>query len=376
MKGRNASQIFETYLRQAKTSVLFLRHKGFRFTYNYLWLHMLYREDSFIRKLFLKYLFPCTVPYPPFIEIEVTTKCNLKCRMCEHTYWNEPAINMTFEQFKHVIDQFPKLKWIGLTGIGESFLNPNFMKMIEYVKSKGIYIELFDTFLLLDEERIRKLIRLGLDRFILSIDGATRETYEKLRVNSNFDKVIVNIKNFVRLKKELRSFFPQLDVYFIVNKENVHEVPKFIDLAHEIGIDGIIRFTAILHQFDAIKDIVMDIPDNIIEEATKMARKYGMTVAWNKNVPPMHERRPISDCTDWIMPFIFVTGHVISCCATNEANNREFQKKHSFGNIFETPFKEIWNSQKYREFRKAVHDGKVPPQCVGCTGYNTCSGGK
>ncbi len=374
MKQRNALQTFETYLRQAKTAFLFLRLKGFKFTYSYLWLHSLYREDSLLRKFFLKYLFPCTVPYPPFIEVEVTTKCNLKCRMCEHTYWKEPQIDMSFEQFKWIIDQFPRLKWIGLTGIGESFLNPDFMKMVKYVKSKGVYIELFDTFFFLDEQKIRRLVELGLDRLILSMDGATKETYEKLRVNSNFDKVIANIRNFVRIKREMNSVFPQLDVYFIVNKENVNEVPQYIDLAHEIGIDGIIRFTALLHSFKEIKDMAIDIPDKIVEEATKRARKYGMSIAWNKNVPPMRERRKISDCTDWIMPFIFVTGHVISCCATNEANSRELQKKHSFGNIFETPFKEIWDSQKYREFRKAVHDGKVPPQCTGCTGDNTCSG--
>lgn len=372
MKTRNIFKKIKTYIRQIKTAHSFIKKRGFKFTYNYFWLHSLYREDALLRKMFLKWLFPYTVPYPPFIEIEVTTKCPLKCRMCEHTYWKEPEKNMTFEQFKYILDQFPKLKWIGLTGIGESFMNPDFMKIIQYVKSKGIYIELFDTFLFFNEKVIRELIELGLDKLVLSMDGATKETYEKLRIGSNFDKVVKNIKNFVKLKKEMKVFFPQLDVYFIVTKENVHEVPDYVDLAHEIGIDGIIRFTALLHPFKEIKDIVIDIPENVVEEAEKRAGKYGMTIAWNKNIPPAQDRRPISDCTDWIMPFIFVTGDVSPCCATNEANKREFQKKYGFGNIFETPFKEIWNSKKYTDFRKAVHDGRIPPQCIGCTGYNTC----
>lgn len=369
---KNIAYRAQTYVRQLKTAFSFLRHRGWTFTYNYFWLHSLYREDALLRKIFLKWLFPYTVPYPPFIEVEVTTKCHLKCRMCEHTYWSEPQVNMTFAQFKHILDQFPKLKWIGLTGIGESFMNPDFMKIISYVKSKGIYIELFDTFLFFNETNIRELIRLGLDRLVLSMDGATKETYEKLRIGSNFNKVVENIKAFVRLKSELNAHFPQLDVYFIVTKENVHEVPQYVDLAHEIGIDGIIRFTALLHPFEEIKGIAIDIPEEIVEEAEKRAKKYKMAVAWNKNVPPMNERRPLADCTDWIMPFIFVTGHVIPCCATNEANRREFQKFHSFGNIFQTPFKEIWHSKNYVGFRKAVHDGITPPQCVGCTGYNTC----
>ena len=66
------------------------------------------------------------------MEIEVTTRCNLKCIICEHTYWDEPNRDMSFEQFKGIVDQFPKLKWIGLTGIGESFINKDFMKMLRY----------------------------------------------------------------------------------------------------------------------------------------------------------------------------------------------------------------------------------------------------
>ncbi len=69
------------------------------------------------------------------------------------------------------------------------------------------------------------------------------------------------------------------------------------------------------------------------------------------------------------MPFIFVTGHVIPCCAENEANAREFQKKTSMGNVFKQSFREIWYGEKYRSLRKMLREGKVPPPCVNCPIY-------
>lgn len=356
-------------LQKAKQGLFLIRQKGIKYTYNYLWLYSLYREDSFLRKLFLKWLAPWTVPYPPFIEIEVTTHCNLRCVICEHTYWKEKCRHMTFEQFKHIVDQFPKLKWIGLTGIGESFLNPDFMKMLKYVKQKGIYVELYDTFYFLDEAKSRELIKLGIDMLILSIDGATKETYEKIRVNSNFERVVGNIKRFVQLKKEMNSHFPQQDVHFIINKYNMHETVKFIELAKEIGIDGNVRFTTLLSVYNEIKNLGVQIPDEVIKKTNRRAKELGINTGWNKNIPK--DRKPMTNCTVWIMPFIFVTGEAICCCATNEANRRDFQKQHSFGNVFKTPFRQIWNSQRYKRFRKDVISGKhVPIQCIGCTAYN------
>ena len=102
--------------------------------------------------------------FPPFLEIEPTTICNFRCVCCEHTYWKEPAKNMTFEQFKKIFDQFGKPKWLGLTGIGSSYLNKDFHKMVRYAKSKGTIVELMDHFAhFKDEGQIRELLEIGPD---------------------------------------------------------------------------------------------------------------------------------------------------------------------------------------------------------------------
>lgn len=370
MKLKIFLQPIKQYCKQAKTAFFFLKYKGFKYTYNYLWIDSFFRDNSLLKKIFLRRLFPYTVPSARFIEIETSTRCSLKCQMCEHTYWKESPKIMSFEQFKHVLDQFPKLKFLSLTGIGENFLNPDFMKILRHAKSCGIYVDLNDPFFFLDESRIKELIDIGLDSIVLSMDAATKETYEKLRVGSSFDRVIENIKSFIRLKREMGSFFPQLSVNFVINKENLHEVPVFLDLMHELGVDGTVRFASIVRAFKEIKELLVDVPDSLIKTATRRAEEHGIRLLWDKSVFPAPKQQPISACTNWIIPFIFVTGHVIPCCAMNEGNRRDFEKENSFGNVFETPFREIWNSQKYKDFRKAVHDGKASLQCVGCTLYN------
>ncbi|MGC9049067.1 MAG: radical SAM protein [Patescibacteria group bacterium] len=346
-----------------KRLILYLKTKGFKGTYNYLYYYILWTK-KWAQKLFLPF-----IKYPPFLEIEVTTRCNLRCVMCEHTYWHEPIRDMTFEEFRAIIDQFPRLKWIGLTGIGESFLNQDFLKMLEYVKTKSIYVELYDNFIFITPEISKKLIKIGVDRIIASFDAAVKETYEKIRVGAKFESVISNLKNFIKLKKELNSHFPEIDFHFIVSRLNIQEIPDYVNLVHSLDTVGSkVVFTRVLHWFREIEHLCIDyIPSEIIQKTEKGAQDLGLRIGWGADVPK--EKPLIRECKEYIMPFIFATGHVICCCATNEANRRDFQKETSFGNVFERPFREIWDSEKYKMFRQMIRQGQAPLQCQNCPIY-------
>ncbi len=349
----------------------FWREKGFRATYNF-FIARLYWASGFFPTLLLKRLYPILNYYPCMIEVEPTTRCNLRCVMCEHTYWKEKPRDLSFEEFKRIIDQFPGLKWICMTGIGEGFVNKDYIKMLRYLKSKKIYVELFDNFYFLNEKIITELVDMGIDRILPSIESATKKTYEKIRRGSDFEKVVKNIKFLINLKKKRNLIFPEMDFHFITNKLNIHEVPLFIDFVHSLDPDiKKVSFTNVLHSFKEVEHLLLDdIPQQIIDEAEKRAKKYGITVGWHANIEGENLRPPINDCTFWSIPFIFATGHVNICCAGNEANKREFQKKYSFGNILEKPFKEIWNSPEYKNAIKIIRQGKCPIQCSTCTTFN------
>jgi len=349
-----------TYARDIK----YMLKKGrIKEAYNYL--HYLtfwgMKDNHFIAKLS-----QMRTPYPSYTEIEVTTRCNLRCIMCEHTYWNEETRDMSFETFKKIVDGFPNLKWIGLTGIGESFLNKDFLKMLRYVKSKSVYVELYDTFFFIDEKTARELIEIGVDLILASIDGATKETYEKIRRGSDFERVINNVKTLVELKREMNSYFPRLGFHYIISTINLKEIPHYIEMVHSICGDQKteILFSRVLHEFDEIQDIFTQVPDKIVLEATKLAKELGILIRLGRDVPKT--KPPVTQCVAWTMPFIFVTGHVVPCCVTNEANRRDFQKRHNLGNVFERNFNEIWHSRNYTNFREMIRAGKVPVQCIKC----------
>jgi len=328
---------------------------------NYMWSKAMYSD--FLRNNALKFLrrFPTFIPYPECIEVEVSTACNLKCIMCEHTYWKEPVRNMSFKEFKYIIDQFPKLRWIGLTGIGESFLNPDFLKMIEYVKSKGIWIELYDSFFLINEKISDRLIDLEVNRIYVSIDAATKKTYEKIRVGSNFETVIRHIRHMA----EHKGTYPRLDFHYIVSKLNIKELPEFVELVKSFNLDRTeILFTRVLHDFKEVRHLYTEIPNKIIRETERKAKKLEIKIKWGADVPKI--KPPVKNCMAWLQPFIFVTGHVIPCCAGNEANKRELQKKCSMGNIFKIPFKDMWNSENYKLLRNCIRNNKMPAFCTSC----------
>lgn len=348
---------------KTRNILFYTREKGIKWLYNYIHFITFYDTTNPILIRYLQQLHP----YPSYLEIECTTKCFLRCQHCEHTHWNEPSMDMTLNQFKHILDQFPKLKWIGMTGIGEEFINKDFMGMLRYIKQKdsAIFVELYDSFMFLTEKEITELIDLGIERIFISLDAATKETYEKIRVGAKWDKVIKNIETFVRIKKEKKSYFPQMCFHFIAVKNNVHEMVDFVELVHSLKTDvKLIQFSRMLHYFDEVKELFVEVPEETIKEVDERAKELGINVVWGLNIPK--EKPPINKCTAWTMPFIFVNGDVINCCAQNEGNRRKWQHETSMGNVFNEGFKKIWNGEKYKDLRRKIRKNKVPEACNGC----------
>lgn len=339
------------------------KERGFREAYNYACFRYLFS----VHNHFIARLISLWAPYPPYIEIEISTCCNLKCLMCEHTYWDEPGKNMTYEQFLHIMKIFPKLKWVDITGIGEGFLNKDYIRMVEYIKSKNIYLELYDPFYFWDKEISYKMVSLGLNRIQPSFDAATEKTYNLIRAGSDFNRVVKNLRDLFIVKKELNKILPEVSFHFIVSKTNINEMLPYLDLVKDIsgGQEISVQYTEVLYGFKEIKGELINIPDSMVQDVEKKAEKMNIKILWNRNVT--HKNRPdFSQCTLWTMPFIFVTGHVIPCCGGNEANRRDFQKEHSLGNIFEEDFETIWNNEKYKKLRRLLRQNRMPTQCTNC----------
>jgi len=212
----------------------FLLEGRFREIYNMFWVYPLWWNKKTASFLLNKFFPKLGIDlFPPFLEVEPTTICNLRCVCCEHTYWKESAKNMSFEQFKKVFDDFGRPKWLGLTGIGSSYLNKDYHKMLAYAKSKGTIVEIFDHFAhFKDDSKIKELIEIGPDFQFVSTYGASKKSFEKVCVGSDYELIEKNIKRFVELKKQMKKRFPILNFHYIITSESKDEILDFLDFVN------------------------------------------------------------------------------------------------------------------------------------------------
>jgi MoaA/NifB/PqqE/SkfB family radical SAM enzyme len=189
-----------------------------------------------------------------------------------------------------------------------------------------------------------------------SFDGATKETYEKVRPGVSFDKVVSNIKALDRYKRQRGKLWPKIEFHYLLLKQNLHEAEQFIEFIDSLDINcSGIMFSKLLHYYPEIEGIYTEIPEGLGEKLIEKGKNYGIPVYFNGDTL---ENKPAANmCTQWLMTYVFPDGTVIPCCNPNEANVRYKQREWSMGNVFETPFREIWEGEKYKKLRKTLMMG-------------------
>jgi MoaA/NifB/PqqE/SkfB family radical SAM enzyme len=146
--------------------------------------------------------------YPPCLQIEPTSKCNFRCIMC---YQSDKSFSekkqgfmgdMNFELYKKIIDEVSgKIQAITLASRGEPTLNKELNQFLDYSKNKFLAFKLNTNASLLNDELVHKMLQCNIQTIVFSIDSAEKAQYEKIRVKSNFEKILNNLKNFTKIKE-------------------------------------------------------------------------------------------------------------------------------------------------------------------------------
>ena len=143
-----------------------------------------------------------------------------------------PLGMMSMEIFKQIIDECREINVdsVKLNLWGESILNKNLIKMIQYAKENSNLILQFNTNgYHMTPEISEGLIAAGLDKITISLDGISKQTYEKVRRGSNFEKVMANINALLNKKKEKKTQLPLVTLQIIRMAITEHEVDLFVD---------------------------------------------------------------------------------------------------------------------------------------------------
>ncbi|PYN49804.1 MAG: radical SAM protein [Candidatus Rokuibacteriota bacterium] len=183
---------------------------------------------------------PVVATLPRSLYLETTNRCDSKCRTCIRTFQSlEPPADLTLEQVKAIAEQFPVLERVVLHGIGEPLLNVEIFEIVVHLKTRAATVLFNSDAISLTAKRALRLIESGLDEYRVSMDAATRQTYRKLRGVDQFDRVVANVRRLVELERERSRSAPRVSLWFTASRANLHELPAFVRLAADLGVDEV-----------------------------------------------------------------------------------------------------------------------------------------
>lgn len=271
--------------------------------------------------------------FPMFVRFETQFKCNGRCKMCVHGHDDLRADysydeTMPMDTFKRLVDECAEHNCpsVGMSQTNEPLLDKDLMERIEYVTKKGIMdIHLNTNAMLLSEDISKRILDTGVTRICFSVDAVTEETYNKIRIGLNFNRVLKNIDTFLNLKAKSGQELPLTRVSFLLQEDNKHELEEFkkiwVDKVDYISIQRYVPISS----FD-------DERSYAIEEA------------------PIRGKQKCSYPFESL--FIHGDGTVVPCAA--------HRARHiSVGNIKNNTIHEIWHSDGMNKLREAHKSGDL-----------------
>lgn len=289
------------------------------------------------------------IGYPVELVIDPCDICNLHCPLCPTGQGrsNRSKGKMSFKNFRRIIDELGAYLYrVDLHNWGEPLLNDELYRMISYAKASNIEVRVSSNLNVIDQVKAEKLVRSGLDVLIVSLDGASQETYMQYRIGGSFDKVTNGIKMIAELKSKLSTSKPFIIWQFLVMRHNEHEISQLKGIARELGANQVDIWAI---RCDMGREIFWDDKMRLEKTAKWLPRNekfhiYDLATGMRKN-------RPKTCNFLWVQSAINWNGSVSPCCAL-------YDEKYDFGNAFDISFKNVWNNDKYQQARKIVRTKK------------------
>lgn len=272
--------------------------------------------------------------FPKFFEVETVNACNARCLMCTINDWSKrESLVMDsglwdkfleeIKEYSHWIDR------VNLSRDGEPLLDKDLTSKVKDLKAANIrYITFSTNGSLLDQEKSRSLLAAGLDDIMFSIDGATKQTFEKIRIGLNFEAVVENCMNFIRMR-DAGSYETTIRVRMVLLDKNKHELDTWFDF-----------WRPLLRAGDRVY--------------AKPAHSWGNQLAGHEKMaesirPKDYSGQPC--ISPWSTMIIKVNGDIPLCPV-------DFQCRFFMGNLRNSSIKEIWHCDGFEKVRAKLLAGQ------------------
>jgi len=276
--------------------------------------------------------------YPVELIIEPTNYCNLNCIMCPRDRMKREIGMMNLSLFKKIIDESKNyVEFIYLHLFGEPLFHKDIFRMITYAKKAGINVGLSTNATILSKKNTFNLLNSKLHLLILSLDNPSKDTYDKIRVGGDYEKIEKNVIYFLN---ELEKF-----------KYKPEVVIQMIDLECSRAEQNLFK-----NKFSKYSSIHVKIKG--------LCDWAGQVEEINKLVG---SKAPLgnSKCFEpWRALTIYWDGTVVPCCY-------DFDGAYILGNVRKSNIKEIWNGALMQEFRNShLVDKSQLNLCKSCSTIN------
>ena len=283
--------------------------------------------------------------YPKHLQVEVVAGiCTASCIMCAYKNINRKGI-LQNERFAEILEKFKPYKnhllYTTLHGMGEPLLDKRLPEKIEAARIKNFPSVGFATNATeLDCDLSLDLLTAGLNTIIFSVDGTIKQTHELIRRGTDFDKVVNNILNFIKIRN--KKFKAKVIVRMIRQEANIREVDDFQSI-----------WSSRLNS--SFGDMVSFFDVHNYGDEDHILKKYSFQ-------SPHPEEIDRSKCSDLMGRFfVLIDGTVALCCADEHGT-------YNAGNIFHDDPVAIFNGERFRHYRSKMLSGELHTlsPCKGC----------
>lgn len=259
--------------------------------------------------------------FPDHVYVELTNICNARCTICATPTMLRKRSVMPFDLFKKIADECGRRKARKFLPFlhGESLLVPRVLDYFRYIRQAApeTHVNLTTNGSKLNEKLTETFLEEDLlDSLIVSFDGADKETYEKIRLNLDWDQVRDNVLHFIRRRNQLGKSRPKVSVAMVTVDENKDSREEF---------------------------------KRVWSEADEV--RYSVYFNWGGKLEN-HGRTPnkVNFCERlYHYITILADGRVAMCCFDSEA-------EHAVGDVRRQTIQEVWHSDAFQSKRRLLYN--------------------
>ena len=290
---------------------------------------------------------------PTFVSIEPANYCQLRCPACPvgqraANNTHHRAQNMSWDTYLRILTQVQATAHtIQFYFQGEPLLNPLLPKMVARARVAGLFTVVSTNAQALTRSMAHELVKSGLHRVIVSIDGFSEESYAAYRVGGDLHRALEGLQ-FLREAKAEYSSSICIELQVLRLRSNEHEWKWIMRHYKALGATRLVFKTAQLYDYHH--------GHSLMPTDERYSRyKKGEDGTYHLTRP-----RRRSCYRLWSGCVVTTTGEVLPCCYDKAGD-------HAFGSLMEQNLEQVWHNKNADDFRRQVlQDSHAIPICREC----------